>query len=389
MEMATSLAREKEIDVNSNLKKQGMRSDQTVVIKKILIDTSKDIIVAAFAESDQANLLASKWSFLIGKDSVCIAKAVEDHETWVLRDQFKVLLFILLVEMTAHDLGTLLKKAGGKTCIINRSLGTGNRICCAVVGFEFDNDLKFVFCTELILGSIRLSWTRMDLVQCKRYEKFGHSALECNAPVATISKSLKKPFIRVVSNERCLQLVKLYKKKSVPISHPAVFGSKSWAQMVSLVGSFNGFHFASGSSSSLSGTSGLNNGIPSISVNNSSLDAHLVSLEQSLELLTDQQHGIGAASFNFPPKVSATLIATKEDLIVDIVIDNSGLVLSSSSSASPSISTLGLSSSKVLTTKIGCLESKLVALEASIGSVLAKLKLICADLSLLAFFSSQ
>ncbi|KAG9297913.1 hypothetical protein G9A89_002621 [Geosiphon pyriformis] len=42
----------------------------------------------------------------------------------------------------AHDLRTLLKKAGGKTCIINRSIKTGNKIYCAVVGFDFDDDLK-------------------------------------------------------------------------------------------------------------------------------------------------------------------------------------------------------------------------------------------------------
>ncbi|KAG9298401.1 hypothetical protein G9A89_000400 [Geosiphon pyriformis] len=35
--------------------------------------------VVKFAESDQANLLVSKWSFLIGKNSVCVAKAVQDY----------------------------------------------------------------------------------------------------------------------------------------------------------------------------------------------------------------------------------------------------------------------------------------------------------------------
>ncbi|KAG9304336.1 hypothetical protein G9A89_019898 [Geosiphon pyriformis] len=116
---------------------------------------------------------------------------------------------------------------------------------------------------------------------------------------------------------------------SVPISCSAAFGGKSWAQVVLLTGSFNGLHFAFGSGSLFSGTS-----------------------------------------------VLATLIAAKEDLVVDMDMDNSGLVLSSLFSASPSILTLDLSSSKVLTTKIGCLESKLVALKTFIGSVLAKLELI-------------
>ncbi|KAG9289878.1 hypothetical protein G9A89_015458 [Geosiphon pyriformis] len=45
MEMTASLAREKEITVNTNLKKQEICSDRTVVIKKILMNTPKEMIV--------------------------------------------------------------------------------------------------------------------------------------------------------------------------------------------------------------------------------------------------------------------------------------------------------------------------------------------------------
>ncbi|KAG9287375.1 hypothetical protein G9A89_023747 [Geosiphon pyriformis] len=194
MEIVTLLAREKGININNNLKRQGIRSDQAVVIKKIPMDTSKNMIIAVisefgeiklvkFAELDQANFLVSKWSFLIGKDSVCVAKAVGDHEIWASRDWFRVLLFTLPIRTITHNLGTLLERAGGKTCIINKSVKTGNKIHCAVVGFDSNNNLKFVFCMELIFGSVKLSWTRMDL--------FGHSALECDALFASISMSLK------------------------------------------------------------------------------------------------------------------------------------------------------------------------------------------------------
>ncbi|KAG9297584.1 hypothetical protein G9A89_007659 [Geosiphon pyriformis] len=94
-----------------------------------------------------------------------------------------------------------------------------------------------------------------------------------------------------------------------------------------------------------------------------------------------QQCDIGATSFSSLSKVSATLIAVKEDLVLDMVMDDSELVFSLSFSASPSVSLLGLSSSKVLTTKIGSLESKLVALEAFVGSVLAKLDYLGAGLT--------
>ncbi|KAG9297710.1 hypothetical protein G9A89_011225 [Geosiphon pyriformis] len=378
IEMAISLARKKEININSNLKRQEMRSNWAVVIKKIPIDTSKNMIIATvsefgeiksikiqliriwqkavveFAELDQANLLASKWSFLIGKDSVHIAKAVGNHETWVSRDQFRVLLFTLPVGITAHDLGTLLERAGGKTCIINRSVKTGNRICCAMIGFESNDDLESAFHTEPIFGSIKLFWARIDLIQCKKCRKFSYSALECDASVVSPSKS-SRIFKRVMSDECCLLLAKLYEKKRVPISRPIAFGGKSWAQVVSLAGFSGGFCFASGSESPFSGTSDLNNGILSVLVDNLFLDAHLVFLEQFLKLLTDQV------------SVSATLIAAKKDLVLDMVMDNSELVLSLLSSTSSNVSTLGLSSSKVLTTKIGSLESKLVAFEASIA----------------------
>ncbi|KAG9303801.1 hypothetical protein G9A89_018698 [Geosiphon pyriformis] len=223
MKMAISLAREKGININSDLKRQEMRSDRTVVIKEIFMNTPKDMIIVTvsefgeiksikiqlirmwqkavveFAELDQADLLVSKWLFLIGKNSVCIAKAVEDHETWASKDQFRMLLFTLPVKTTAHNLGTLLDKAGEKTCVINRSLETGNRIYCAVVGFEFENDLESAFCIEPILGGIKLFWARIDLVQCEKYRKFGHSAMKYNAFIASLSKP-SRTFKRVVSD---------------------------------------------------------------------------------------------------------------------------------------------------------------------------------------------
>ncbi|KAG9289476.1 hypothetical protein G9A89_008037 [Geosiphon pyriformis] len=157
LEKAASLAKENNIIVNSDLKRQGICSDQTVVIKKIPMDMPKEIIITAvseygqivsikvqliglwqkavveFAKSSQADLLASKWSFLVGKNSVHVVKTVRDCETWAFRDQFRALLFTLPVGMTAHDFGNLLEGTSGKTCVINCSLETGNRTRCVVV----------------------------------------------------------------------------------------------------------------------------------------------------------------------------------------------------------------------------------------------------------------
>ncbi|KAG9285158.1 hypothetical protein G9A89_004373 [Geosiphon pyriformis] len=360
MEVTTLLAREKGIDVN------------TVVIKEIPINTPKDMIVATvfkfgeiksikiqliemwqktvveFAELGQANSLVSKWLFLIGKNSVQVAKAVKECKTWASRDQFRVLLFILLVGTMAHDFGTLLNRAGGKTCIINRSLETGNRIRCAA---------------------------RMDLVQYEKCGKFGHSALECNASVASPFKLLRT-FKR---------LAKLYEKKSVSISHPTAFGSKSWTQVVSLAGPFGGLCFSSGSSSSalLSNVSDLDSSSFLASANDFSLNTHLATLKCSLELLMDQVSGIlkKLGDMELVPKATSSdvfSLATPTSLVPLLDID---MVLKYKMLASaPHLSTAnnvvhgsGLSLSKVLTSKVGRLESKMVAFEVSIGLVLEKL----------------
>ncbi|KAG9305911.1 hypothetical protein G9A89_016564 [Geosiphon pyriformis] len=399
MEKTVLLAKENNIIVNSDLKRQGIHSDWAVVIKEILIDMPKEMIVATvsefgqvkavveFAESSQADQLAAKWSFLIGKDSVCMVKAVRDCETWASRDWYRALLFTLPVETMAHDLGNLLVRAGGKTCVINRSLDTGNRVHCAVVCFENDEVLESAFYTKPIFGGVKLSWVRLDMVRCEQYGKLDYSVLECDAVTLT-PLALSKSFKRVVSDENCLQLAKLYAKKSVPISRPAAFGGKSWAQVVSLVSSSNGFHFGSGpglgSSSGASGVVGHSSPADPVS---SFLETHLASLEHSLELLTDKVSGIIDTLDNLN-LVPLALASSFQSLIVpglvdvkfglDMVLDKSKSAVLPLSSVSSGVSSLGLSSSKILTSKMGCLELKLMALEALVCSVLEKLDQICA-----------
>ncbi|KAG9301357.1 hypothetical protein G9A89_018029 [Geosiphon pyriformis] len=367
MKMAASLAKKKRININSNLKKQEMKSDQAVIIKKILINMPKDMIVAAFAELGQANLLVSKWLFLIGKNSVRIVKVVEDCETWALRDWFRALLFTLLVRTMAHDLKTLLDGAGGKTCIINRFLKTGNRIYCAVVSFESNNDLESAFHMKPILGGIKLFWTKMDLVWCEKCRKFGHSALKCNAFV----------------------LAKLYEKKNVPISHPTAFGGKSWAQVVTLAGPSDGLYFSSssGSSLSLSGASDSDSSFLFILANTLSLNAHLATLEHSLELLIDQVSSIlkklsGMELKSMATPSSISLPATSTSLVLhlnmDMVLNDMTLTSAPSLLAVNDVVHDSSSSfSKILTSKVGRLESKMVAFKVSIGSVLERLDHLC------------
>ncbi|KAG9298914.1 hypothetical protein G9A89_015936 [Geosiphon pyriformis] len=415
MEKAALLAKEKGIIINSDLKKQEVHSDWAVVIKEIPMDTPKEMIVAAvsefgdiksikiqligmwqktvveFAESEQAEQLASKWFFLIGKDSVRVAKAVGNRNIWVSRDRFRVLLFTLPVRTTVHDLNNLLNKTSGRTCIINHSLNTGNRVRCAVVGFKSKNDLNSTFLTEP---------TRLDLVWCRKCGCLGHLALECDVSDVLSSDLLNSFNKRCAPGVDCLQLAKLYAKKNVPISRPAVFGGKSWAQVVSLApssgGSPSGSGFGTGSSHRT--TSDLGGGPPSSTITDSSLNARLASLECSLKLLADQVSNI-LRKLSFVELVPMVL-SSGASLLVGSVPLASGLdsnmaldgELALSSPYSPSINmSAGFNSScsKVLTTKVGGLESKMSALEALIGSVLARLDLLCAGLDSSLLSSSQ
>ncbi|KAG9299375.1 hypothetical protein G9A89_014023 [Geosiphon pyriformis] len=341
---AVLLASKNEINVNSNLKEQGIHSNWAVVIKEIPMDTPKDMIIIAavveFADSDQAAQLASRWSFLIGKDSVHVAMAMGDCGTWASRDQFRMLLFILPMGTTVHDLGTLLDRAGGKTCIINQSLDTGNRVHCAVVGFESKKDLDTAFHTK---------------------------------PIFVLSKLLKKP----ASGFDHFWLAKLYTKKKVPIFCPAAFGGKSWAQVVSLDSSSDSSPFSSGL---LSGGPSLSLGSSSSQVNE--LSKHLAVLKHSLEILADQVSVIlKKLSFvELVPLASPSCafflaVSVPSAPVVDSDMALDGMLASPTppfSSGGGSADGLSSSGSKVLTSKLDSLESKMSALKASFSSIMIK-----------------
>ncbi|KAG9296809.1 hypothetical protein G9A89_002206 [Geosiphon pyriformis] len=282
--------------------------------------------VVEFAESSQADLLAAKWSFLIRKDSVHVAKAAS-------RNQFRALLFTLSVNTTAHNLGNFLEKAGRKTCVINWSLKSDNRTCCAVVSFEFDEILESAFCMIPILA-------RLGFVQCNRCRKLGHSVLECDAKIASTPK-LSKSFIkRITLDKNCLQLAKLYVKKSVPISRPAAFGSKLWTQVIFSVSMSSGLSVGSDSSLSFSGGLGFG-GLPSFTFSfNSALNDHFA----RLVLLVPVSNETPAMSV-FQLFASVLSVVANSNSLSDIVLNSldslsdtllpiatDGLVLGSSSS---------------------------------------------------------
>ncbi|KAG9289272.1 hypothetical protein G9A89_007517 [Geosiphon pyriformis] len=355
MEKAASLAKNNNIIVNSDLKRQGFPSDQAVVIKKIPIDMPKEMIVTTVSEFGQVAVAE-------GCNGVCRIESGRSTS----RDRYKALLFTLLVETMAYDLGNLLAGAGEKTCVINRFLDTGNRVHCAVVCFENDKILESAFCMEPIFGGVKLFWARLDLVRCKRCGKLGHFVLKCDAEIST-SPKLFKSFKRVVSDENCLQLAKLYVKKSV----------------VSLVSLSNGPHFGSGSGFGFSFGASDVVGYSSLVVPvNSFLETCLISLEHFLELLTDKVSGIVNKLDNLN-LVPMALVFSSQPLVIlvtanvefgsDMVLNDPKPVVFPPFSVSSGVSNLGSSSSKILTSKMNWLELKLMALKVSVCSVLEKL----------------
>ncbi|KAG9298834.1 hypothetical protein G9A89_015855 [Geosiphon pyriformis] len=78
-------------------------------------------VLVEFESSQVTDLVVSKWSILLGKDLVCVAKANTDKQTWDLKDSYCTLLYTLPIGITAHDLSDLVQSYGGKTCYISRN----------------------------------------------------------------------------------------------------------------------------------------------------------------------------------------------------------------------------------------------------------------------------
>ncbi|KAG9302611.1 hypothetical protein G9A89_007315 [Geosiphon pyriformis] len=182
-----------------------------------------------------------------------------------------------------------------------------------------------------------------------------------------------------VFKNNCVCLVNIYKKKQASIACLVSFSDKTWAQIAS------GFFFIPGLSSSVKL-------IPMVSnpFSDSCLVDYLAFLKCSLELLADQifvimkklsivELGPLTTKFCVSSLVTPAFLASNLDL--DMALDN--MLTFPAASLLVIVDTVAdfsSSSSKVLTTKMGKLESKLVALEVSLKLVLKKLNCLCSDL---------
>ncbi|KAG9292020.1 hypothetical protein G9A89_017919 [Geosiphon pyriformis] len=370
--------------VNDDLRKVNSCSDQEVITKEIPIDLPKLAIEAVFSKfgkiisikvqliglwqkalveyesSEIADLVTARWSVLMGKDSVRMAKACVDKQMWVSRNQHQALLYTLPVGTTAHDLSELVKAYGGKTCFIGHNPTLYVRDQCAVICFESEASKLAAIGSVPVFKGVGLHWTSLSLASCAHCKLFGHTAVDCS--VSRGSGGYEKH--AATSQDR----------KQAPIACPVSFGGKTWAQVA---GSSPSHVVSSGAPGvgSIFGSKAFS--IDSSSSGAADLGGCLAVLEHSMKILSDQVSLIlKKLSFvdlvSLAPSPSALPLVSPTAVVSDM---DSGLALDStlllSASFPPNVGELIVdfspSSSRVLTAKIGGLESNMVALEASIG----------------------
>ncbi|KAG9306677.1 hypothetical protein G9A89_004224 [Geosiphon pyriformis] len=252
------------------------------------------------------------------------------------------------ISTTAYDLSVLVEAYDEKT------------YRCAVICFKDRASKLAAIGSVPVFKSVSLCWASLLLAYCAKCKQFGHVSDVCS----------------VVTDQDWVCLANIYKKKQAPIICPVSFNGKTWAQVAGgssfLLGSLSplGTDLSLGTKFSIGAWSFSNNTNP---YGVSSLFNHLVSLEWSLELLTDQISDI-VRKLSFVELVPLPSVFYELPLAVSIPLApevNSNMVLDSApepsapffSAVVDNASGFSLNSSKILTTKMSGLESKITSLE--------------------------
>ncbi|KAG9299725.1 hypothetical protein G9A89_013085 [Geosiphon pyriformis] len=199
-ELSLKKAREmvisEKIFVNDDVRKVNSRLDWEVIIKKILVDLPRSAIEAVFSKfgrivsiklqliglwqkalieyesSKMADLVTAQWSVLVGKDSVCVAKTINDKQM--------ALLYTLPTGTTAHDLLGLLESYGEKTCFIGQNSSSYVHNRCAIIYFGNEASKLVAIGSVLVFKGTNLHWAGLSLACCAACKQFGHVSGVCS-----------------------------------------------------------------------------------------------------------------------------------------------------------------------------------------------------------------
>ncbi|KAG9299013.1 hypothetical protein G9A89_020326 [Geosiphon pyriformis] len=244
--------------------------------------------------------------------------------------------------MAAHDLSKLLTSYGRKICTISHNLVSYVYNRCAVVCFDFKKLKDAVIGSLPVFKSMNLHWAGFSLACCAKCEQFGHIFDVCLADGNSDGH--------------------------------VFFGGKTWIQ---IAGGFSAHAILSDFfGAGVSSDAKLILMIPN-SLDDSCLVNYLVSLKCFLELLSDQISIImKKLSFvelvllaNAPHVFSlVTQACLASNLNLDMTLNNMlTFFISPLLVVVDTIADFSLSNSKVLTTKTGGLESKIMALKVFSG----------------------
>ncbi|KAG9297440.1 hypothetical protein G9A89_020841 [Geosiphon pyriformis] len=331
--------------VNNEVRKINKHLDREVIIKKIPVDLSKSAVVSVFFRFDK---IVSVRIQLIGLW----------QKVWVEFESLDVASMVAAKWLVFMGKDSLLAFYGGRTCFIGHNPVSYACNRCAVVCFN-SKELRNNAITGLFLAC------------CAKCDQFGHVFDDCF--MGENSDAHRK---RVVTFHDQVRLTMF-------------FGGKTWAQVASSSPACS-FFLSSLNVGVVLGTNTSH--ITSAPFDVSGFNDYLASLEHSLELVVDQVSDIlkklGSVNPVPLPSVShvSPLVVSNSltlDFVSDMVLDG---VLA------PLVFPLlkvdivffdfSPSSSKVLTTKVCGLESKMVALEVLIHLVLAKLDLLGSGLGI-------
>ncbi|KAG9287394.1 hypothetical protein G9A89_023766 [Geosiphon pyriformis] len=372
---AREMAISEKILVNDDLRKVNSHLDWKVIVKKIPVDLPKSAIEAVFSKFSKIvsikvqliglgkrpwwNMNHLRWLIWSQLDSLCSWEKI--LSTW----QRQILI----------NKRGLLESYGEKTCYIGRNPSSYVHNRCAVICFGDEASKLAAIGTVPVFRNVSLHWAGLSLASCAHCKQFSHVSVNCS--LGEYSGVWGR---RVVSEQDRVRLAGIYKKKLAPVARPVSFGGKTWAQVAGCSPSrvvssgAPGVSLVSGSKAFL---------MDSSSSGAADLGGRLAVLERSVEILVDQVSLILkklsfidlvplAPSPSALPLVSPTAIVSDMDsgLELDSMLLSS---VSSSPNVGGSVVDFSPSSSKVLTAKIGGLESNIMAFEASVHSVLDRL----------------